>query len=930
MSTSTKPPRRTFVPFLAALAIGWATPAVRAGDGGRLTFERDVRPILKAHCFHCHGEEGDPEGGLDLRLRRLIAAGGDSGPALVPGEPSKSYLVERIAGGEMPPGDDAGKKLSASHVDTIRRWIAAGAPTAGPEPESLDGPLFTAEERNFWSFQPVTRPAIPAVGNRLRVRTPIDAFVLARLGSAQLAFAPDADHRTLIRRATIDLLGLPPTPAEIEQFLKDESPDAYERLIDRLLASPHYGERWGRHWLDAAGYADSEGHSTEDPVREHAWRYRDYVIRSFNADKPLDEFIIEQLAGDELVSPPYNELPAADIEKLIATGFLRTAPDGTAESNTPEARNAVIAETLKVVTSSLLGLTVGCAQCHDHRYDPIPQRDYYSLRAIFEPAFDWKDWRTPKQRLVSLYSQVDREEASQVEAEARMVDEERTRKQVAYIQQTLEKDLAKLTEDVRDEVRAALDVPEKKRSKEQRSLLKKYPSTNVTAGSLYLYDKQAADELKALAERAADIRRQKPVEEFVRALTEVAGKVPEMHVFHRGDHEQPKELVEPAGLSILALTANGDERGSDATSAVSYRSVPAIPQNDPSLTTTGRRLAFARSLVGGSHPLTARVLANRVWMHHFGRGLVETPDDFGVLGARPTHPEVLDWLAAELIGQRSEVRNQKSDISSAQSEAASLTASGPQPSTLNPQPVWSLKRLHRQILLSTTYRQQLATEPEARRADPEGRLYAGRPLRRMEAEVVRDAVLSLSGNLNPKAGGPPVPVMADRVGQFVVGIENLNAGRPGEVIPMHGEEFRRSVYVQARRSRPLAVLDAFDLPQMEPNCTRRASSTVAPQSLLLMNNEFVVAQSQAMAARVQREAGDDPQAQVSLAWELAFAGEPTAEELAEAVAFLSEQSTILSASAGGQQQADAPPPALGALASFCQTLIGSNRFLYID
>ncbi len=383
--------------------------AARAGEQkspAPPVFERDVRPILRAHCFDCHGSQNVRKGGLDLRLRRLMAKGGESGPAIAPGHPEESYLLDRVKTGEMPPGD---QKLTPAEVAVIDGWIRAGALTAQKEPTELSAAAqITADDRAFWCFRPIHRPPVPQFTPADRIRTPIDALLSAALKPKQLSFSPDADKRTLIRRLSLDLLGLPPEPAAVDAFLADQSPNAYERLVDRLLASPHYGERWGRHWLDTAGYADSEGFDEQDVPRPEAFHYRDYVIRALNADKPFDQFIAEQLAGDELVPPHSGDLPADAIEKLSATGFLRMAVDGTASSNSPATANQNVADTIKIVSTSLLGLSVGCAQCHDHRYDPILQDDYYRLRAVFEPALNWKNWRVPSQRRVSLYTRADR------------------------------------------------------------------------------------------------------------------------------------------------------------------------------------------------------------------------------------------------------------------------------------------------------------------------------------------------------------------------------------------------------------------------------------------------------------------------------------------------------------------------------------------
>src|SRR5438093_3105253 len=452
-----------------------------------LTFEKNIRPILKAHCFDCHGEGEKLKGGLDLRLQRLMLKGGDEGPVIVPGKPEKSLLLKLVQSGEMPKRE---KKLTPEQVAIIKTWIATGARTARPEPSELPrGAVITEEERAFWSFQPIRQPKVPATKRINRARTPIDAFLVASMAKKKLSFSPDAEKVTLLRRACFDLTGLPPTPAEVEAFLADTAPNAYEKLIDRLLDSPHYGERWGRHWLDVAGYADSDGYSDADPPRGYAYKYRDYVIRSFNSDKPFDRFITEQLAGDELAHATQGGPQAALAdpqlrELLIATGFLRMGVDGTATpalSDPGAVRNQVVADTIKIVSTSLLGLSVGCAQCHDHRYDPIPQTDYYRIRAVIEPAYDWKNWRTPDQRLLSLYTEADRTKAAEVEAEAKKVAEEKEAKQKQYIDEALTKHLEKFEAPLRDQLRAAYDTPADKRNAEQKKLLADNPSVTTNA-----------------------------------------------------------------------------------------------------------------------------------------------------------------------------------------------------------------------------------------------------------------------------------------------------------------------------------------------------------------------------------------------------------------------------------------------------------------
>lgn len=398
--------------------IGAEPPTGNGAADSPLSFESDIRPILKTHCFHCHGAGDSLKGDLDLRLRRFMDKKSDSGTILNPGHPESSRLFILTRDGEMPKGE---KRLSEAEVQKIGKWIAAGARTLRPEPTEIPKGFFiTEEDRSFWSFQPVRQVTPPTSGTNHAawVRNPVDAFLLQKLEPLGLSFAPEADRLSLIRRVYFDLLGLPPSPEAVQEFVKDSAPDAYERLVDRVLQKPEYGERWGRHWLDVAGYSDSNGYAESDSIRPHAWRYRDYVIRSFNQDKPFDQFIVEQLAGDELAGIcTTNTSLALDQprvqECLVATGFLRMAPDGTGDGPTDPglARNQVIAETIKIVSSSLLGITVGCAQCHDHRYDPISQVDYYRFRAIFDPAFDWKAWRTPAERAISLYLPSDRKKS---------------------------------------------------------------------------------------------------------------------------------------------------------------------------------------------------------------------------------------------------------------------------------------------------------------------------------------------------------------------------------------------------------------------------------------------------------------------------------------------------------------------------------------
>jgi hypothetical protein len=943
------------------LLIGLLVTTTSVTGATDVLFEKDIRPILKAHCFQCHGEDDERESELDLRLRRLIIKGGDSGPAIEPGDPDGSLILQRIVAQEMPPGD---KTLSAQEVKRIRQWIEQGAHTARDEPDSIGDHLVTAEEQQFWAFQPIERPALPMVRGVDAIESPIDSFILAKLEASDLSFSPAADRTTLVRRLYFDLLGLPPSPESIDAFLSDDAENATERLIDSLLASPQYSERWARHWLDVAGYADSEGYAEEDRIREWAFPYRDYVIRSLNDDKPIDQFICEQLAGDEMISPPYNNMTADEIEKLTATGFLRMAPDGTASGGIDQnlARNQTIADTIDIVSTSLLGMTMGCARCHNHRYDPISQVDYYRMRAIFEPALNWKSWRNPSARRISLYTDAERELKKQIEAEAAKVEQQRKAKTDFYIDRTLEEELATLDEALRDLLRVAYKTAAGERTEEQKRLLKEHPSVqNISPGSLYLYDRRrdeqarkvdaerkekakqliaqtrekalaevpaelrptvlavekvdaaklsgeqralreqyaavfvteatlaqfnpqaatelqadrdraaelratkTADDLKSYSDRIAAIRKRSPPERFVRALTERPGRLPETFVFHRGDHEQPRQQVEPGEPVVFARAGN------------------SISGKAEGLSTSGRRLAYAQALTSGDHPLVARVIVNRVWAHHFGRGIVGSLGDFGALGDRPTHGKLLDWLASE------------------------LTRSG-----------WQLKRLHRLIVSSAAYRQSAFRSEQLDRVDPDNRLYGRMSVRRLESEVVRDAVLEISGQLNRQMFGPPVPVMEDEVGQIVIGREMLDGERkPQKGDGLGGQEARRSLYVQIRRSRPLAVLETFDAPRMTPNCTERNASNVAPQSLLMMNSDFAIRHARRLAERVVAEVGADRPQQIKRAWKLALGMQPSEDDMSSAEAYLDRQAGAL------KKKEDA-------LVTLCHALISTNRFLYID
>ncbi len=566
--------------------------------------EDDILPIFQTRCVECHGKR-QQLAGLDLRTRESRLKGGKSGAGFVPGKPQESLIVKKIESGQMPPmqmlREYSIRPPTASEVEKLKEWIAAGAPgPSGDTPPSAD-PLITEKDRQFWSFQPPRRTGPPQPKSATLVRNPVDAFLLAKLESKGLSYAAEADRLKLMRRAYLDLTGMPPTPAEVEAYSKDASAGAYERMIDRLLESKHYGERWGRYWLDLAGYADSEGFGQDDGVRPFMWRYRDYVIRSFNADKPHSQFLMEQIAGDELgpwrdVKPVTQDL----VDRVAATGFLRTVPDPTnaTERAFIQERMNILADEVEVMTSSVLGLTVGCARCHNHKYDPIPQRDYYRLSAILQTSFDPYDWLSPKKREVSLA----------LDSEIKEVEDHN---------RSFEADIKRLE--------AKLDEmakPYREKAGDEKHpidrLFRRFPEFKAKGDP-------TQKEIAALKGKL----RQKP---HIRALTDTGGTPSTSYLLKRGDPANMSESVDAGVPGVLA----GIEP---------YKIVEPYPGANSS----GRRLAFAKWLTQPNHPLTARVWVNQIWLRHFGRGIVATPSNFGRSGAAPSHPELLDWLATEFV-----------------------------------------------------------------------------------------------------------------------------------------------------------------------------------------------------------------------------------------------------------------------------------------
>jgi mono/diheme cytochrome c family protein len=831
--------------------------------------QHEITHMMLLHCTVCHGGR-TREAGLDLRTRSAMLKGGKPGPALVPGHPEQSLILKKVRAGEMPPFlrimQANVKPLTAGQVERLAQWIALGAPEAPDEPDAAAGPDpgVTDEDRTFWSFRPPAPVAVPTVQDARRVRNPVDAFLQKKLEENGLTLGPETDRPTLMRRAYLDLTGLLPEPDKIESFLADRDPDAYERLIDRLLASPHYGERWGRYWLDLAGYADSDGHFA-DSVRPFAYRYRDYVIRSFNADKPYDRFLLEQIAGDELADYEHAPVITQEImDNLVATGFLRLAPDGTnpPELNSVPERLDVIADELEVFSSAVLGLTMQCARCHDHKYDPIPQRDYYRLAAVFKGAFDEYDWLRPHERVLPHLT-ADQTRKLRAHNAALGAPLAVLRKDLEQVAQPLrekyrEEALAKLPEVLRADLRKMLATPPDKRDAVQKYLAEKFEK-GLRFGVAELAERDA--DFKKVAEENA--RKAEPLENrMLRGATILAlwdrGDPSPTYVYRQGNPEKPGRIVGPGVPSVLT----------------GGRTPFVVTPPWPGAGRTGRRLALARWLVRPDHPLTARVMVNRVWQHHFGRGLVATPANFGHTGARPTHPALLDWLAREFVDRG-----------------------------------WSVKAMHRLLMTAAAHRQSSARTPVLDKADPENRLLGRMPLRRMEAEEVYDTLLQVALRLDPRPLDPPDPV----------------AVRPDGLVTPVGTErgWRRSIYLLQRRKELPTLLESFDFPQMTPNCVERVQTTAASQALNLMNDGLVRQLAGAFAGRVAREAGADPAGRIERAYRIALSRPPTAEERTVGLHALAE----LTRAWTGRGQED---PSGRALATFCHALLNSAAFLTVD
>lgn len=780
----------------------------------RLT-QHDVIPILLLRCTACHGRYRK-DGGLDLRSREAMMTGGKSGPAFVPGKADESLILRRIRAEEMPPHsrltEVSVKPMEPEETRILARWIDSGAPVAQEEPDqagTLDDPLVRPQDKEFWSFRPPRRVSIPQVAESSRLNAPIDAFVLKSLHGVGLTFSPLADRLALMRRVTFDLTGLPPDPTEGQEFLNDARPDAFERVVDRLLASPRYGERWASHWLDVAGYSETEGRREQHLPRPDAWRYRDYVIRSLNTDKPYDRFLQEQIAGDELADYERASVITQEIQdQLVATAFLRMSPDPTWANLTgfvPD-RLEVTADSIDVLGSGVLGLTFKCARCHTHKFDPIPQRDYYRLVAIFKGAYDEHDWLKPQ--IIgyggALSSGIGERFLPYVATEERRQWEESQ----ATIKQQLE----------------------------SLAALPKTPETE---------------------QRVRELESKRKPEPRIMALWD-RGEPSPTYVYRRGNHATPGAFVSPGVPAVLHDSSESFE----------------IKPPWPGAKSTGRRLAFARWLTASNHPLTSRVMINRIWKHHFGHGIVRSLGNFGKSGERPTHPELLDDLARDFIRRG-----------------------------------YSMKSMHRQLVNSATYRQSSQVSDQAETRDPTNKLLSRMPLRRVDAEELRDSILVVSGELNDVMGGSSEPVQVRPDGLVVTGR-------------------RRSIYVQQLRKHPPSLLESFDLPAMNPNCLERTDSLVATQALHLWNDTAIRQLAARFAERLEPASGDLKSIE-QIYWN-ALGRPPLSDELAASLEMLGQLTAEWRKQTAASDESAQTSAKQRALATFCHTILNSAEFLYLD
>ena len=811
-----------------------------------VSFEKDVEPILQNNCLKCHGAKIQLAK-LDLRTR--------AGAARFLGAKADQSRLYRLVSGQEKPAMPMDGKLSPAEISVIKRWIDEGAlwgdikdsPSTDTQTAALEDMTLPPGARQYWAFQKPSRHTPPTAD-----RNPIDAFLQQSMRIAGVVSAPRADSATLVRRAFLDLTGLPPTPAQTAEFVNDKSPTAWAKLIDRLLASPQYGERWGRHWLDVARYADSNGYE-HDFTRPNAWRFRDYVIDAFNKDTPYDVFLKQQLAGDELEQ--------VTNETLIATGFLRQhAKVGFREKDNPENRFEYLDDMIATVGRGILGLTVQCARCHNHKFDPIAQKDYYRLQSSLWTAVEVDHPLTPpaesaayNKKLAALNARVaemrDRLKAIDQPYRDRLLPDkykkfpeniqqaiatpeaQRTPGQVLLANQVIR--TVAVSQDEIERIASAEDLAKKKTlAADMKELEKQKPAPiamamGITDGDYRFTPDGPGDEPAPGkgVKRAATEGSYLPIGRYV---------PPPSYFLFRGDPENHGSVMQPGFVTVATY------------------GTPPTELPPPDGHTSGRRRALAEWLTSPENPLTARVMVNRIWQHHFGRGIVATLDNFGKMGAKPTNPELLDWLATEFIGQG-----------------------------------WSFKKMHRLMMTSDAYQHSSQFNDATSVAkDPENRLLWRFQIQRLDAEIVRDSILAVSGALNPAMGGPAVfPKLSPDV------LETMSRG-----IWEREEEgpkvWRRSVYVYRKRGLPLPFFEVFDLPDQNLTCGARNVSTVPTQALTLMNNDFVLHQAKLFAGRVTEAAPGDSAKQINLAYRIALGREPSAEELQIGQEFLFKQHLV--------------------------------------
>ena len=829
-------------------------------------FGREIQPILARRCYKCHGPD-KAEAGLRLNREESAFAELDSGArAVVPGKPGESALLERITETDefirMPPEEEP---LSAAEIELFRRWIAGGA---GWE--------------QHWAFQPAKAPPVPAVAATDWAANPVDVFIQKRLAAAGLSPSAPADRVALIRRATYDLTGLPPAPAEVEEFAADDSPDAWHKLIDRLLASPAYGEKWGRHWLDLVRYAETNSFE-RDAAKPNVWRYRDYVIRSFNADKPYDQFIREQLAGDEL-----DEVTR---ESIIATGYYRLGLWDDEPVDPVQAYYDELDDIVRTTGDVFLGLTIGCARCHDHKIDPVPQADYYKMLAFFHDLQSYGtrgDQRSNNQTDISTPEVAAAHE--RIERELRRAGRERRQLEETVIDRMPGVDQRKTETNEREAVLA--------------EKLEQYATAEEFARHTELSSRIAALE----QEQAA-----LPPRELALSVNRSRREPPTTYILLRGGAHAHGDPVEP-GFPTLFATPD-----------------PVIPAPPEDAESAGRRRVLADWIASPDNRLTARVMANRLWQFHFGRGIVRSPNDFGHQGDRPTHPELLDWLARELVGQESGIRDQESGQAGANVEHSTVnvehrtdtgngqrTTDSDDPSPRAPAPQhspqsWSLKRLHRLIMTSSAYRMSSRADADALERDPTNDLLWRFDMRRLSAEEIRDSIHAVSGKLNRGMYGPSIyPELSPEVfhGQSRPG-EGWHTSPPVEAA-------RRSVYIHVKRSLIPPMLSNFDFADPDSSCAARFMTTQPAQALGMINGGFVHKQAQAFAERLRREAGDDREDQIRLALRLALSRAPREADVGHGLELIESL------------QSEHGLTADQALDYYCLVVLNLNEFVYLD